>query len=287
MAAIKLPEKLNSAELPAEIVNLALNADKKDILSDRYPHKKRMKKGEYEEELYLLHIELVKFQRWINENDQRVLVLFEGRDAAGKGGCIKRIREHINPRHAKVIALSKPTDMERGQWYFQRYVYHLPTKGDIAIFDRSWYNRGGVEKVMGFCSPEQNKTFLKEAPRLENMLVDDGIHLVKFWLSVSRAEQLRRFIARSSDPLKQWKLSPIDLASLSKWEDYSVARDEIFDATSSSYAPWTVVLSDDKKRARINVIKYLLNQFDYDQKDRALVSSLDNEILGHSKDFSD
>ena len=169
MAAIKLPEKLNSAELPAEIVNLALNADKKDILSDRYPHKKRMKKGEYEEELYLLHIELVKFQRWINENDQRVLVLFEGRDAAGKGGCIKRIREHINPRHAKVIALSKPTDMERGQWYFQRYVYHLPTKGDIAIFDRSWYNRGGVEKVMGFCSPEQNKTFLKEAPRLENM----------------------------------------------------------------------------------------------------------------------
>lgn len=235
----------------------------------------------------MLHIELVKLQHWVKEHGKRLVVVFEGRDAAGKGGCIKRIREHMNPRSAKVIALSKPTDMERGQWFFQRYVKHLPTNGEIAIFDRSWYNRGGVEKVMGFCTPQQNGTFLKEAPRFEDMLVDDGIHLVKFWLSVSRAEQLRRFIARSNDPLKQWKLSPIDLASLSKWDDYSVARDEIFDATSSSHAPWTVVLSDDKKRARLSVIKYLMAQFDYEGKNIDLVNQQDDKILGHSKDFSD
>ncbi len=287
MSLLKLPKDLRNSELPQGIVEQAVNADKKAILSARYPHKKRIKSGAYEDELYLLHIELVKLQHWVKEDGKRLVVVFEGRDAAGKGGCIKRIREHMNPRSAKVIALSKPTDMERGQWFFQRYVKHLPTNGEIAIFDRSWYNRGGVEKVMGFCTPQQNKTFLKEAPRFEDMLVDDGIHLVKFWLSVSRAEQLRRFIARSNDPLKQWKLSPIDLASLSKWDDYSVARDEIFDATSSSHAPWTVVLSDDKKRARLSVIKYLLAQFDYEGKNTDLVSKLDDKILGHSKDFSD
>jgi polyphosphate kinase 2 len=252
--------------------------------SGDYPYDKKMKEKAYLRELHQLQIELLKVQSWARENGERVVMLFEGRDAAGKGGTIKRFMEHLNPRHAHVVALSKPTEAERGQWYFQRYVDHLPTAGDMALFDRSWYNRAGVERVMGFCSEQQVSRFYEEAPEFEHMLVRDGIHLFKFWLTVGREEQLRRFHRRKGDPLKVWKLSPIDFASVGKWDDYTAAKLEMFKETHTAHAPWTVIKSNDKKRARLNCIRVVLNALDYAQKDSGAIGAIDPKIVGTGAD---
>ena len=236
-------------------------------LPEGYPYRTRLRRGEYEAEKQRLQIELLKVQSWVKETGQRVIVLFEGRDAAGKGGAIKRFTEHLNPRGARVVALEKPNDKERGQWYFQRYIEHLPTTGEIVFFDRSWYNRAGVEKVMGFCTPGEYLEFLREAPEFERMLVRSGIRLFKFWFSVSREEQLRRFKSRRNDPLKHWKLSPIDLQSLDKWPAYTEAKNAMFFHTDTADAPWTVVKSDDKKRARLNCMRWFLGELPYPGKD--------------------
>ena len=227
----------------------------------------RMPKKLYEAELERLQIELVEMQHWVSETGARVLVLFEGRDAAGKGGVIKRVREYLNPRHARVVALPKPSKKERGEWYYQRYIERLPTKGEIVLMDRSWYNRAGVERVMGYCTPEQHRRFLQQAPAFERMLVDDGIILIKYWFSVSDEEQQYRFAARLEDPMKRWKLSPTDLESIIRWEDYSRAKDAMFDATDSEHAPWWTIDSDDKRAARLNVISHLLSQVAYETEE--------------------
>ena len=244
-----------------------------------YPYAKKMGLEEYEREKYYLQIELLKAQRWIRESGQRVIVLFEGRDAAGKGGTIKRFTEHLNPRAAHVVALEKPTERERGEWFFQRYIQRFPTRGEIVFFDRSWYNRAGVEKVMGFCTHSEYLEFLRQAPQLERMLVNSGIILLKYWFSVTRQEQLRRFHARKFDPLKQWKLSSIDLQSLDKWDDYTEARKAMFFHSDTADAPWVVVRSDDKKRARINCMRHVLSQLDYPEKDSSLVQPPDPLIV--------
>ncbi|WP_420791212.1 polyphosphate kinase 2 [Enterovibrio gelatinilyticus] len=251
---------------------LAWNAD------GHYPYKKKMNVVEYEKHKHELQIELLKMQGWVKDTNQRIVILFEGRDAAGKGGTIKRFMEHLNPRGAHVIALEKPNARERNQWYFQRYIKHLPTKGEIILFDRSWYNRAGVEKVMGFCDDTEYLEFLRQAPELERMLANSGIKLFKYWFSVSREEQFRRFKSRKSDPLKQWKLSPVDLASLSKWDDYSAAKDTMMFHTNTKDAPWTVILSDDKKRGRINCMRHFLSQLEYPGKDHELVNKVDTQI---------
>jgi len=269
---------LDSPELPEEIGRAA-------FLSSGYPYDRRMPRKTYEAELRLLQIELLKFQRWVREQGKRIVIVFEGRDAAGKGGTIKRIMEHLNPRHARAIALSKPTETERGQWYFQRYIAHLPTAGDMVLFDRSWYNRAGVERVMGFCTPEQVGKFMEEAPEFESSLVRDGITLFKLWLTVGRPMQLKRFHARRHDPLKSWKLSSIDLASLSKWDEYTSAREEMFDRTHTQSAPWTVIRSNDKRRARLNAIRHVLANIDYEDKDLKIVARPDPEIVGSGGDF--
>jgi polyphosphate kinase 2 len=223
---------------------------------------------------------LLKAQNWIRETGKKVVVLFEGRDAAGKGGTIKRYMEHLNPRGARVVALEKPTDRERSQWYFQRYVEHLPAAGEMVFFDRSWYNRAGVERVMGFCSPAEYLEFMRQAPLLEQMFVRSGIRLYKFWFSVTKAEQLRRFKSREIDPLKQWKLSPIDVASLNKWDDYTEAKEAMFFYTDTADAPWTIIKSDDKKRARLNCLQYFLSSLDYANKDTNVVVGVDPLIVG-------
>jgi polyphosphate kinase 2 len=225
---------------------------------------------------------LLKLQNWAKENHQRVVLLFEGRDAAGKGGTIKRFMEHLNPRGARVVALEKPTDLERGQWYFQRYVQHLPTAGEIVLLDRSWYNRAGVERVMGFCTDEEYAEFMRQVPEFERHLVRSGIHLIKFWFSVSRKEQRRRFKERKGHPLKQWKLSPIDMASLDKWDDYTRAKEAMFFETDTAEAPWTVIKSDCKKRARLNAMRYVLNKLPYTPKDLQHVGKLDSLIVGRA-----
>lgn len=250
LSAIATPE---AAELSEKTIHL--------------PYGQRMTRERYEKEKQALQIELLKMQNWVKETGQKIVILFEGRDAAGKGGTIKRFMEHLNPRGARVVALEKPTETERGQWYFQRYVQHLPSAGEMVFFDRSWYNRAGVERVMGFCSEAQYMEFMRQTPEFERMLVSSGIRVIKFWFSVSRAEQLRRFQSRQIDPLKQWKLSPIDLASLDKWDDYTAAKEAMFYYTHHSDAPWYVVRSDDKKRARLNAMRHVLNQFDYTNKD--------------------
>ncbi|ACY22002.1 protein of unknown function DUF344 [Gordonia bronchialis DSM 43247] len=226
----------------------------------------------YEAELFRLQTELVKMQEWVRETGTRVVVVFEGRDAAGKGGTIKRITEYLSPRIARVAALPAPTDRERGQWYYQRYVAHLPAPGEIVLFDRSWYNRAGVEKVMGFCTPEEHTRFLRQTPIFEQMLIDDGILLRKYWFSVSDEEQLRRFRSRMSDPVRQWKLSPMDLESVFRWEDYSRAKDEMMVHTDTAMSPWYVVESDVKKHARLNMISHLLSTIDYHEVPRPEVS---------------
>jgi len=245
-----------------------------------YPYDEKLRRDPYKKDLYHLQIELLKMQRWIRKTGERVVVVFEGRDTAGKGGTIKRVTQHLNPRHARVIALPKPTEAEQSQWYFQRYVAHLPTAGDMTIFDRSWYNRAGVERVMGFADEEQIALFLKEAPQFENMLLRDGIRLFKFWLTIGRETQLARFHARRHDPLKTWKLSLIDLASIDKWDDYTRARTVMFDHTDTPESPWIVVRSNDKKRARLNVIRRLLQAVDYDGRDPEMIATIDSRIVG-------
>ena len=253
--------------------------------SGGYPYDARAPRKAYEKELRALQIELLKLQRWVRDEGARIVIVFEGRDAAGKGGTIKRFMAHLNPRHARAVALSKPTETERGQWYFQRYVTHLPTAGDIVLFDRSWYNRAGVEPVMGFCTPEQTARFLDETPEFESALVRDGFRIFKFWLTVGQAMQLKRFHARRHDPLKSWKLSKIDLASLTKWDDYTAARDAMFDRTHTDKAPWTVIRSNDKRRARLNVIRHVLSSIDYAEKDVKVVSAPDPKIAGSDDQF--
>jgi polyphosphate kinase 2 len=245
-----------------------------------YPYHTRMRRPEYERVKQELQIELLKVQSWVKESGQKIVILFEGRDAAGKGGTIKRYMEHLNPRGARVVALEKPSEQERSQWYFQRYIAHLPSAGEIVFFDRSWYNRAGVERVMGFCSPVEYLEFMRQAPQLERMLVNSGIRLFKYWFSVSREEQLRRFISRRDDPLKHWKLSPIDIQSLDKWDDYTAAKQAMFFHTHTGDAPWTVVKSDDKKRARLNCIRHFLSRLDYPGKDTRVARAPDPLIVG-------
>jgi polyphosphate kinase 2 len=248
-----------------------------------YPYKNLLSRKSYERQKYRLQVELLKLQAWVKETGQRVVVLFEGRDAAGKGGTIRRFMEHLNPRGARVVALEKPTDEERGQWYFQRYVEHLPTAGEITLFDRSWYNRAGVERVMGFCTDAEYQEFLRQAPEFERMLVRQGIHVLKFWFSVSRREQRRRFKEREVHPLKQWKLSPIDLASLDKWDDYTRSKEAMFFHTDTADAPWIVIKSDCKKRARLNVLRYLLHKFPYNKKDTEQIGAVDALLVGRAQ----
>ena len=250
-----------------------------------YPYAKKMEREEYEISKQQLQIELLKMQNWVKETGQRIVILCEGRDAAGKGGTIKRMMEHLNPRGARVVALEKPTDEESGQWYFQRYIKHMPTKGEIVLFDRSWYNRAGVERVMNFCQPGEYLEFMRQAPEVERMLVRSGIRFYKLWFSVSRNEQFRRFQGRQHDPLKQWKLSPIDMASLDKWQDYTEAKEAMFFYTDTADAPWTVVKSDCKKRARLNAMKFVLNSLDYPNKDTRVVTPPDPRIVGSAKDI--
>ena len=255
-----------------------------DILSDKwregaYPYKNRMQRETYEEQKYRLQVELLKLQNWVKETGQRVVIIFEGRDAAGKGGTIKRMMEHLNPRGARVVALEKPTDRERSQWYFQRYIQNLPSAGEIVLFDRSWYNRAGVERVMGFCNDAEYSEFMRQCPEFERNLVRSGIILIKFWFSVSRVEQRRRFMQRKHHPLKQWKLSPVDLASLDKWDQYTVAKEAMFYHTDTADAPWTVVKSDCKKRARLNAMRHVLHLLPYTNKDTSVVAPPDSLIV--------
>ncbi len=251
--------------------------------SDRYPYRTKMARKTYEREKALLQAELLKVQKWAIETGERFVILFEGRDAAGKGGTIKRFTEHLNPRFARVVALNKPSEREQGQWYFQRYVEHLPSSGEMVFYDRSWYNRAGVERVMGFCNPAEYLEFMRQAPEFERMLVRSGIRLFKFWFSVTPVEQRRRFAARETDPLKRWKLSPIDKASLNKWDDYTQAKEAMFFYTDTADAPWTVIKSKDKKRARLESMKHFLSTLDYPDKDPAIARAPDPLIVGRAR----
>lgn len=248
-------------------------------LPESYPYRTRISRNVYEKEKKKLQIELLKVQSWVKDSGSRIAAIFEGRDAAGKGGTIKRYMEHLNPRGARVVALEKPSDRERGQWYFQRYINHLPTAGEMVFFDRSWYNRAGVERVMGFCEPHEYLQFMRQAPELERMLVNSGMHLFKFWFSVSREEQLRRFISRRDDPLKHWKLSPVDIESLDRWDDYTEAKNTMFFHTHTGDAPWTIIKSDDKKRARLNCIRFFLHALDYPGRDLKAIGPVDPLIV--------
>lgn len=279
--AVRLRGLLGMAE-PSVPLRQTSNELAPDWKRGGYPYKYKMLRKDYEHDKFLLQAELLKFQTWVKDTGARVVILFEGRDAAGKGGSIKRFTEHLNPRGARVVALEKPSEIERGQWYFQRYAAHLPTTGEIVMFDRSWYNRAGVEQVMGFCSPEEYHAFLREAPEFEANLVRGGIHLIKFWFSVSREEQLRRFTERKVHPLKQWKLSSIDLASLDKWEAYTRAKEAMFTATDTELCPWTVIKSDDKKRARLNAMRFVLNAFDYAGRDFEVIAKVDPLLVGRA-----
>ncbi len=250
--------------------------------SGEYPYKTKMKTADYEEHLEELQTELLKVQAWVKESGEKIVMIFEGRDAAGKGGTIKRFTEHLNPRGARVVALEKPTDREKSQWYFQRYINHLPAAGEIVFFDRSWYNRAGVERVMNFCTPNEYLEFMRECPDIERMLVRSGIRLYKYWFSVTREEQARRFHSREHDPLKQWKLSPVDKASLDKWDAYTEAKEAMFFYTDTADAPWIIVKSDDKKRARLNCMQHFLSTLDYPNKNQSVVSGADPLIVGSS-----
>ncbi|AWZ02031.1 polyphosphate kinase 2 (PPK2) [Rhodobiaceae bacterium] len=248
-----------------------------------YPYKTKMKRPTYERHKAELQVELLKVQKWVEETNEKIVVLFEGRDAAGKGGTIKRFMEHLNPRGARVVALPKPTDRQKSQWFFQRYIEHLPAGGEIVMFDRSWYNRAGVDRVMGFCSPTEYLEFMREAPELERMLTQSGIRLFKYWFSVTQEEQKRRFASREVDPLKQWKLSPIDRASLNKWNDYTEAKEAMFFYTDTADAPWTIVKSNDKKRARLNCMQHFLSALPYPDKNHHVVRGPDPLIVGNTE----
>ncbi len=251
-----------------------------DTWREGYPYDERMSRDAYDQEKRRLQIELLKLQYWAKETGNRIVIVFEGRDAAGKGSTIKRFMEHLNPRGSRVVALEKPSQRESTQWYLQRYISHLPAAGELVMFDRSWYNRAGVERVMGFCTEEQYLEFMRQAPEFERMLVRDGVLLVKLWFSVSRGEQHTRFVIRQIDPVRQWKLSPTDLASLDRWDAYTEAKEAMFYYTDTPHAPWTVVKSNDKKRARIEAMRHVLNLFAYQDKDTSLVGAPDPKIIG-------
>jgi len=255
---------------------------RKAFESGKYPYTGKLARRTYEADKAQLQAELLKVQLWAQETGQKFVMIFEGRDAAGKGGTIKRFTEHLNPRAARVVALNKPTDEERGQWYFQRYIDHLPTSGEMVLYDRSWYNRAGVERVMGFCEPSEYLEFMRQTPDLEQMLVRSGIRLYKYWFSVTQVEQRRRFDSRATDPLKRWKLSPIDKASLDKWDDYTEAKEAMFFYTDTADAPWTVIKSNDKKRARLNCMRHFLASLDYPDKDVDIVGEPDPLIVGQA-----
>ncbi|WP_436399348.1 polyphosphate kinase 2 [Roseobacter sp. S98] len=267
-------------EAPDGVRNAIRRQDSGPILDGSYPHSERLARKPYEKDLAALQIELVKLQAWVRESGARIAIVFEGRDGAGKGGTISRFRTNLNPRGARVVALSKPTETERTQWYFQRYINHLPAAGEIVFFDRSWYNRGVIEPVFGFCTEAQREHFFVQVKPFEEMLADDGIHLVKFWLNVGRAEQLRRMMARERDPLKQWKLSGIDVKGLGKWDAYTHAIGDTLKRSHTAGAPWTVVRSDDKRRARLNAIRAVLHGLDYDRKDTGALGAIDTKICG-------
>jgi polyphosphate kinase 2 len=280
---VSLIDEQVRTSIPEELVAKVKGVKKKsEIISPNYPYAKRMKSEDYDDEIKLLQIELVKMQAWVKETGERIVMLFEGRDAAGKGGTIQRFTENLNPRGARVAALAKPSDSERGQWYFQRYIENLPTKGEIIFFDRSWYNRAGVEHVMGFCTPHEYLEFMRQAPEFERMMVRSGIRLYKFWFSVSREEQLRRFLGRAEDPLKQWKLSPMDVESLGRWDSYTKAKEAMLFYTDTADAPWTIVRSCDKNRARLNAIKFVLHSIPYAGKGD-VVTAPDDKVVGSAK----
>ncbi|WP_449393527.1 polyphosphate kinase 2 [Devosia riboflavina] len=269
---------IENPELPTAI-------DKAALKSGGFPYDKKLDREEYDTQIYALQKQLVKLQAHMAKAGERIVLVFEGRDAAGKGGTIKTIMENLNPRYNLVAALPKPNDRERTQWYFQRYSDWLPAAGEMVLFDRSWYNRAGVEPVMGFCTPEQTELFLQEAPEFEKRVTRDGIRLFKFWLSIGREMQLKRFHDRRHDPLKTWKLSPIDLEALSKWDDYSKARDRMLEHTDSKHAPWTIIRANDKRRLRINVIRTLLNGFEYEGKDKKAIGKIDDKIVLSADEF--
>lgn len=250
--------------------------------TSKFPYDTKMKKKQYEQEKAEIQAELLKVQKWVAETGQKFVLLFEGRDAAGKGGTIKRFMEHLNPREARIVALNKPTDTERGQWFYQRYIQQLPTSGEMVFYDRSWYNRAGVERVMGFCSPSEYLEFMRQTPEMERMMVRSGIRLYKYWFSVTQEEQKRRFDSRKDDPLKRWKLSPVDVASLSKWDDYTEAKEAMFFYTDTADAPWTIIKSNDKKRARLNCMRHFLSTLDYPEKDVEIVGQPDPLIVGNA-----
>ena len=301
MSSSKDSAKSNGAENPAvapeganasnhggearhELATMRKNPDAiSDLfLSGKYPYQTKLGTREYENKKKQLQVELLKMQAWAKETGQKIVILFEGRDAAGKGGTIKRFMEHLNPRGARVVALEKPSQQEQGEWYFQRYIKHLPTEGEIVLFDRSWYNRAGVERVMEFCTPEDYLEFMRQTPELERMLVRSGIRLFKYWFSVTQEEQANRFDRRSGDPLKQWKLSPIDKASLDKWDDYTEAKEAMFFYTDTADAPWTIIKSSDKKRARISCMQHFLSNLEYPEKNER-IARVDPLIVGHSQ----
>jgi polyphosphate kinase 2 len=283
--AVKL--KIDGKERVFDIDNPKLPewVDKRKLRAGGYPYDKKLDEDEYEQALETLQIELVKLQAWMQKTGARVLALFEGRDAAGKGGTINAVRQNMNPRWARNVALTKPTETERGQWYFQRYISQFPTSGEFVTFDRSWYNRAGVEPVMGFCTPEQHAQFLKEAPRFEKMIVNEGIHLLKFWLDIGRETQLDRFHDRRHSPLRNWKFSTIDVAGMSKWDDYTEKRDLMFERTHSSHAPWIVVRGNDKRRARLSVIRRIVMSLPYSDRDVDAIGKQDHQIIGEGPSF--
>lgn len=267
-------------DAPQDIRDLITGSAKDDILNPGYPYDSQWNKRDYKDAMDQLQVELVRMQAWVRDTGQRIVVVFEGRDASGKGGTIKRVRANLNPRSARLVALPKPSDREAAQWYFQRYIAHLPAKGEITLFDRSWYNRGVVEHVFGFCTPDQRACWFSQVPEFEDMLANEGIILFKIWLNIGRATQLQRFLDREQDPLKQWKLSRIDVDGLALWGANSDAIRETLDRTHLPYAPWTVVRGDDKRRARVNVIRSILHQLDYKRKDVDALGAIDPKIAG-------
>ena len=269
--------------IPQEILSKVENARRNEVISDSYPYTTKLSRRKYERQKAELQVELLKMQRWVQETGERVVLLFEGRDAAGKGGTIKRFMEHLNPRGTTLVALPAPSERERGQWYFQRYVQHLPAMGEIVFFDRSWYNRAVVEPVMGFCTPAETVRFLRDTVLFEEMLINEGVRLYKFWFSVSREEQLRRVMSRARDGLKQWKVSGVDVRSLPMWDEYTEAKKVMFAATDTKGSPWVVVKSDDKRRARINCMRYVLRSLEYDAAVAERVSKPNAKLIGPAK----
>jgi polyphosphate kinase 2 len=282
MQAEALPAKQRQANAPGSASGRKKDAIRQSFENGKYPYGRKLSRSVYEADKARLQAELLKVQLWAQETGQKFVILMEGRDAAGKGGTIKRFMEHLNPRLARVVALNKPSEKEKGEWFFQRYVEHLPTSGEIVFFDRSWYNRSGVERVMGFCTPTEYLEFMRQVPELERMLVRSGIKLYKYWFSVTQDEQLKRFASREIDPLKRWKLSPIDRASLDLWDDYTEAKEAMFFYSDTADAPWTIVKSNDKKRARLNAMRHFLSTIDYPDKDESVVGVPDPLIVGHA-----